>query len=307
MAYDNRRHNIHACQIAGVRLILFLAFVSGISGCAWNSGTDPRTSRASQPNQTLLKQTRAEAGQVLLNVRLKGRFDLPQAVVLDYSRTNDDALESTIGMLQRGLSGQYGDYPILLKLSAGRYRLKSLRIAGQSRNAEGALLARLSKIFAAVGSDTRYIGRLIISGSGNDPVAPQSISWENHYQDDSLLAKTISKALRDQKITDDGVKTLYSLNRTSTEPQITISSLGPSILSTLSREQKPFFKRYLRSAHPRAFAIDNSGEAGFASGDDAINQALARCGRRGNIEKCRIIAFDDVIVTPHPSDQQRPK
>lgn len=290
--------NLATLQVACRRLTIFLT-VFVVSACAWVGEKAPggggHEQRADQPSPT---QTSVPASQVLLNVRLEGRYDLPQALALDYSRQNGDALESSIGMLQRGLSGQYGDYPILLRLPAGRYRLRSLRVAGMGRNTEGALLSRLDETFDAVTSDTRYIGRLIVAG-GNDPAVQPSISWENHYEEDSLLARSAGRALRNQEITDASGQSQESPVAASKERQITIGTIdvvGSTVLYALSDKQKPLFQRFLSTANPRAFAIGDFGAAGFASGSDAIRLALERCGRRGNSESCRILAIDDAVV-----------
>lgn len=271
------------------RLTIF-ATAFFVSACALNGGTSPDDRREHQrPEQSSVE------GQVLLTVRLKGRFDLPQALALDYSRQNDAALQSSVGMLQRGLSGQYGDYPILLKLPAGRYRLRALRVAGVERNAEGTLLSRLNQTFDAVSSDTRYIGRLIVSGGDNPAVQP-SISWQALYDEDSLLARSSSKALREQEITDASEQPEVPPVAASTERQITIGKVDPSVLHALSNRQKPLFQKFLSAAHPRAFAVGDYGAAGFASGNDAVDLAMTRCARRGNKETCRILAIDDAVV-----------
>jgi len=233
--------------------------------------------------------------QVLAIVRLKGRFDLPQALALDYSHEDDDALQSSVGMLQNGLSGHYGDYPILLKLPAGRYQLRSLRIAGSNRNTNSTLLTRLDETFDAMSSDIRYIGRLVVSNANQSTVQP-FISWQNRYDEDSLLAKSLGRGLQGQEIINASGQFDASSMQTFKEQQITIGKVEPSVLSVLSDKQKPLFRQFLRASHPRAFAIGDFGAAGFASGDDAINLALQRCGRRGNKDSCRVLAIDDAVV-----------
>ena len=115
-----------------------------LSACAAPGDNSPNgfasvQARSGDAKQSSNQQPHAIApdSQVLLIVRLKDRNDLPQALALDYAGQNDASLQSSVGMLQRGLSGQYGDYPILLKLKAGGYQLKSLRVAGRSRNENG--------------------------------------------------------------------------------------------------------------------------------------------------------------------------
>lgn len=312
--------NQPALQVVFKSLTLLLTALV-ISACASDGNTRQGT-RSQEPrsNQSILVQTDAPMGRVLVTVRLKGRFDLPQALAIDYSSEQGDSLESSVGMLQQGLSGHHGDYPILLKMSAGRYRLRSLRVAGLSLNAEGAMLTRLGKTFDAVASDTRYVGRLTISDNNSPSVQP-SISWQNHYDEDTLLARSSGRALPDQKITNASAdiqtlpvapstvaaatvnsstvntsKVSSSRVAASSEQQITIGKVGPTILYALSDQQKPLFQQFLRTAPPRAFAVGDFGAAGFASGNDAINLAMQRCGRRGNKESCRILAIDDAVV-----------
>lgn len=255
-----------------------------------------------QPNQarlqqSILVQTPAPAtSQLLLNIRLDSRFDLPKALALDYSSQQGDSLKTAIGVLQRGLSGHYGDYPILLKVPAGSYRLRALRIAGISRNAQGALLARLNKSVDAVTSDTRYIGRLVLAYEKGAATSP-SVSWQNHYDEDSLLARSSSSTLKQQKITNVS-RGDAAENATTSKygPQITIGVVGPDVLYALSDQQKPLFQRFLLARQPRAFAVGDFGAAGFATGSDAIELAMERCGRRGSKASCRILAIDNAVV-----------
>lgn len=293
---DKHHHCNRPVFLVACRQLTILLTTLLVSACAWNGGTSSWSeSQEQRTDQSSLTQTTIPTGQVLLTVRLEDRFELPQALALDYSRQNDDALESSVGMLQRGLSGHYGDYPILLKLPVGRYRLRALRVAGLNRNAEGAMLTRLSKAFEAITADNRYIGRLIVSG-GNDPAVQPSISWQDHYEEDSLLVRSTGSALREQTITNASEQFQASSIAAPTERQITIGAVGPTVLSALADQQKPLFQRFLRASHPRAFAVGDFGAAGFASGNDAISLALERCGRRGTRESCRILAIDDAVV-----------
>lgn len=248
--------------------------------------------------------TRSESsnGKVLITVRLKGRFDLPQALAIDYSRVNDAALSSSIGMLQQGLSGHYGDYPVLLDLPPGRYQLRSLRIAGQSRNANGTLLARLADNFDAIQSEARYIGRIVVFG-GNDVTNAPYVSWEDHFEADTLLAKSMATGLKDKNFLDASRQPTIvpGGNRTPLERQVTIGPVGPSISYILSDSQLPLFRQFLSAPHPRAFATGDYGAAGFASGSDAVRRAMERCNRRGGSESCRVLAVDDTVVFLTPS------
>jgi len=170
------------------------------------------------------------------------------------------------------------------------------------------MLTRLGETFDAVASDTQYIGRLIVSG-GNNPAVQPSISWQNHYDEDSLLARSTGSALRDQKITNAYEQLQASSVATAApqEQQITIGKVGPTVLQALSDRQRPLFQRFLEATHPRAFAIGDFGAAGFASGNGAIDLALQRCARRGNRQSCRILAIDDAVVLASsvPDSKQR--
>lgn len=284
-------------QVACRRLTLLLTMLVA-SGCAWNGG----------PSSELLTQSSVESsqspsveptGQVLINIRLEGRFDLPQGVAIDYSYHNTDSLQSSVGILQRGLSGHYGDYVILLKLPAGHYRLRSLRIAGLPLNAKGALVTRLNKHFDTVASETRYIGRLIVSSNKKVLEGRPSVSWHDHYNEDSLLAKSLGNSLRGKVITNASNNSQLSSDDATGAMQITVGTvgdLGSTVLYALASTQKPSFRKFLSSASPRAFAVGDAGAAGFANGRDAVKLALERCGRRGDRDSCRILAIDDTVV-----------
>jgi hypothetical protein len=54
------------------------------------------------------------------------------------------------------------------------------------------------------------------------------------------------------------------------------------------------YKRFLKAAKPRAFAISERGAYGWATGDWAVGRALGFCERSG--QRCRLYAVDDDVV-----------
>lgn len=61
-------------------------------------------------------------------------------------------------------------------------------------------------------------------------------------------------------------------------------------------QQASFYRRFLDSPRPRAFAIGQRGSVGWASGDWALGRALGFCQQRG--DTCRLYAVDDDVVWP---------
>jgi dienelactone hydrolase len=63
-------------------------------------------------------------------------------------------------------------------------------------------------------------------------------------------------------------------------------------ISEQSKEN--FYKKFLASKPPRAFAVGERGSSGYASGDYATGKAIGFCQRSGQI--CKLYAVDDVVV-----------
>ena len=157
------------------------------------------------------------------------------------------------------------------------------------------MLTRLSQSFEAVASDTRYIGRLIVTG-GDDPATKPEISIQDQFDEDSLLARSVGRTLRDVEISNATDASKASFAASSGKQQVTIGPIGPATFNMLSDNQRPVFRKFLHAGHPRAFAVGDDGAAGYASGHDAIKLALKRCGRRGDGISCRVLAIDDAVV-----------
>ena len=58
------------------------------------------------------------------------------------------------------------------------------------------------------------------------------------------------------------------------------------------------YRRFLQGSKPRAFAINERGGYGWATGDWAIGRALGNCERTGR--RCRLYAVDDDVVWSAP-------
>jgi len=62
-----------------------------------------------------------------------------------------------------------------------------------------------------------------------------------------------------------------------------------------ARQREDVYQRYLSAKSPKAIAIGSGGRLGFASGDDALSNALGFCQRRTG-QPCRLYAVDDDVV-----------
>ena len=65
------------------------------------------------------------------------------------------------------------------------------------------------------------------------------------------------------------------------------------IISAKQREE--VYPKYLSASPPKAIAIGSGGRLGYASGDDAMSNALGFCQRRSG-QPCKLYAVDDDVV-----------
>jgi len=62
-----------------------------------------------------------------------------------------------------------------------------------------------------------------------------------------------------------------------------------------ARQREDIYQRFLSAKSPKAIAIGSGGRMGFASGDDAMSNALGFCQRRTG-QPCKLYAVDDDVV-----------
>jgi dienelactone hydrolase len=82
----------------------------------------------------------------------------------------------------------------------------------------------------------------------------------------------------------------------ATGPGKALDAAAVPLISAKTREET--YAKYLAAKPPKALALGSGGRVGYATGDDALSNALGFCQRRSGLA-CKLYAVDDDVVWEH--------
>lgn len=240
----------------------------------------------------------------MLAVRLLDRFEAPAEVVLDILPSGQAQAVAISGRLQQSIPGQFADYLLALALPAGSYRIKALRDAGLPAADRNALLAALDAPLEVADRDPGYLGRLSLR-VGTGRASRQDIAIEDHYDDDTLFFRAALPDLRNVRIgrallpADALLPAPGEATATESGPpgRMEVDLIAADSTAQLVEPARGAFSRYLKLPLPRAFATNETGAYGHASGRDAVSGALRLCAKQSKGQACRLFAVDQTLLS----------
>ena len=238
-----------------------------------------------------------EAGGAVLVVRLLGRFDAPPALGIELLPRGQGTAVTVVGRLHQGIPGQFADYLFALPLAEGDYTFGALREAGARVGAGAAPLAVLGSRLSLSPRATLYLGRLTVRGESG---AVAEMVIEDHFEAESLLFRTAVPALRNASIArgqpaHEAPRATAPAGGTAGE-ELRVEPIAADAALRLAPAARAGFARFSRLAQPRAFAANEAGAFGYASGRDAVELALKDCARLARAKPCKLFAVDQTMV-----------
>lgn len=287
-------------------------------------------SACAAPKMETVKQPSENMSGGLLVVRIEGRFDAPAMIAVDISSSDTTGRVSMTGRLSRSIPGLYSDYLVAIGLPPKRYVLSGLREIDSAAERK-----TISRVFVPVNASfdvevgfPKYLGRLILTAEPNTIV-----KIDDYYSEDVVLFRNSIPALQSVNIAKDIIGLgsfdapissrnnqkelplqlstalgatgrsevdIDQNNTTNDQNSVQFVAIAQNDLKNLRPAARKGFQRYLTLPSPRAFAINESGSYGMASGNDSINQALQNCKRatnaRRSISPCRLYSVDDTLI-----------
>jgi hypothetical protein len=242
----------------------------------------------------------------LMVVRLQNRLDPPASIAVDVAAKSDGRVISITGKRFQSVPGQYADYLIALALPSQEYTLNSLRDSSLPGKDAAGLLARLNIPIDVKSTQPVYLGRFVVSAAVFAEGADFDI--QDHFAEDSVAFRSALAPLRNASI-DRGVispqtlmkaKVALQVDRSQNQLQLEAKPVDAQTLAFLTPPAHTAFTRFLTFKLPRAFAINDAGKTGLASGAGAVERAMKDCSNSGQDKTCRIFAVDNTYLTSIP-------
>jgi hypothetical protein len=250
-------------------------------------------------------QKYAMSGAVMV-VRLQNRLDPPATILVDVAAKSDGKVVSITGKRQQSVPGKYADYLIALALPLQEYTLDSLRDGSVPQNDSSGLLARLNVPIDIKSSEPVYLGRFVVSLAVFAENADFNI--QDHFEEDTVTFRSALAPLRNASIGRDVItaqtlikaKLTLQVDSLQNQLQLEANPIDEQAISFLTPQTRGAFTRFLAFRLPRAFAINDAGKAGLASGVGAVERAMKDCSNSVGGKTCRIFAVDNTYLTSIP-------
>jgi hypothetical protein len=281
--------------------------IFGLSGCVSN------------------KPAIAPHAVVLFSVVLRGDFlGDSQPTGLIVTLDNGDAVEGKQFAFNAStrIPGNYTRFLVQLDLPGGRHRLSGLSgVRGNGVPAPEFDIA-LDQPFEARNRETEYLGHFELSygrSAPGDPAVRQrppltsSLVLADAYEDDFPEFVHAWPTLRRHAVARRAPPRMVSIetilrNATALEQAAhrddgapVVVRLDATAAAGLPAPTQAAFRAFLKSAHPRAFAVAASGDSGMAvGGKDVIERAVSHCRRTHPAAResgCHLFALDDTLVS----------
>lgn len=228
--------------------------------------------------------TRPPPTGAMLVVRVMAR-DPVEALSLQVAQAAKSApMASVSGIVHSRAVGRWVDFLFPVPLPPGRYRVTH----------ENAALAPFQLNLEALQGSPTYVGRLVLYQDRSRPPV-----MEDRYKEDVLMFREVVATLRELAFGTQ-IGTLSADPPEVAPPAATpaaalVMEVVPAteaLIQQLPLAAREPFKRYLRMSSPRAFALNEDGLYGMASGKSVVERALQDCSRQSSQRTCRIFSVD---------------
>ncbi|MFN9708896.1 MAG: hypothetical protein ACK541_04930 [Burkholderiales bacterium] len=196
------------------------------------------------------------------------------------------------GIINPRSAGRWIDFLFPISMPPGRYLISH----------ENPNLAPFQMNFEIGKNTLAYVGRLVVFQDRSRP----SVLEDQYFEDLSMFHERIT-SLHSVKVT----AQLGSLSPGAPQEPPPVSATNQSLVEVVPvseafLEQLPWqarepFKRYLKLDSPRAFAVNEEGEFGLATGKNVVQRALQDCSNQTSKRPCRIFSVDQSVALTRPT------
>jgi hypothetical protein len=259
---------------------------------------------------------------VLFSVVLRGDFvGDRQPTGLIVTLDNGDAIEGKQFAFNPStrIPGNYTRFLVRLDLPGGSHRLTGLSGVRGNGVPTPEFDVVLDRPFATPNRETDYLGHFELSyGRPGDPAVLQrapltsSLVLADAYEDDfpefvrawpTLRRHAVARRAPPRVVSvETNLRNGAALEQAAYRNEGTAVAvrLDATAAAGLPPQAQAAFRAFLKSAHPRAFAVGASGDSGMAvGGRDVIERAVSHCRRTrpaAHEPGCHLFALDDTLV-----------
>jgi hypothetical protein len=217
-------------------------------------------------------------GMLVVRVMARDPVDALALQVAEAAKT--DPMASVNGVVHSRVVGRWVDFLFPVPLPPGRYRVTH----------ESTALAPFQLNFEVRQGSPTYVGRLVVYQDRSRPAV-----MEDRYSEDVLMFREVVATLRALEFST-LIGTLSAEAQEAPPPApanvMEVVPVTEALVQQLPLAAREPFKRYLRMSSPRAFAVNDEGLVGMASGKSVVERALQECARQPSKRTCRIFSVD---------------
>ena len=247
------------------RLLLAFTFLLSVSGCA----TSPSFPTGS-----------------LLVVRVVGN-QAPDALSLQITKSDQSGAPISVnGVVHGRPTGRWTDFLFPMSTAPGQYVISH----------ENPQWVPFRMNFEVSKNTLGYMGRLVVFQDRD-----RAFVLEDHYSEDILMFRERFDSLRSVGVLVQlGSLAPETRQDPSTLPEsehfVEVVPVGEEFLDQIPWQAREAFNRYLKMPSPRAFAINEEGKFGLATGKNVVSRALQECSSQNSKQPCRIFSVDQSIA-----------